>query len=138
MPPPPHTPRPPTLVKFSPKRGKNVTSISSISYYSNVRLISKIELEHNFQSIKLYIHASANKTTKKTSNFCQTYLETCSKGPMFQKIKFYDLWLLPKRDSLLSLLIKFCRKTEFYLENFLIYQFNSIIYYSKVFSTIKK
>ena len=29
----------------------NVTSFSSISYYSNVRLISKIELEQNFQSI---------------------------------------------------------------------------------------
>ena len=39
----------------------NVTSFSSISYYSNVRLISKIELEQNFQSIILDVHASANK-----------------------------------------------------------------------------
>ena len=39
----------------------NVTSFSSISYYSNVRLISKIELEQNFHSIILDIHASANE-----------------------------------------------------------------------------
>ena len=38
-----------------------VTSFYSISYYSNVRLISKIELEQNFQSIILDIHASANE-----------------------------------------------------------------------------
>ena len=38
-----------------------VTSFSGISYYSNVRWISKIELEQNFQSIKLDVHASANK-----------------------------------------------------------------------------
>ena len=46
------------------KKGRviiNVTSFSSISYYSNVRLISKIELEQNLQSIKLDVHASANK-----------------------------------------------------------------------------
>ena len=39
----------------------HVTSFSSISYYSNVRLISKIELEQNFQSITLHVHASANE-----------------------------------------------------------------------------
>ena len=39
----------------------NVTSFSSISYYSNVRLISKLELEQNFQSIILDVHASANE-----------------------------------------------------------------------------
>ena len=32
----------------------NVTTFSSISYYSNVRLISKIELEQNFQSITIF------------------------------------------------------------------------------------
>ena len=32
----------------------NVTSFSSISYYSNARLISKIELEQNFQSIIIF------------------------------------------------------------------------------------
>ena len=37
-----------------------VTSFSSISYYSNVRLISKIELERIFQSIILDIHAILN------------------------------------------------------------------------------
>ena len=37
-----------------------VTSFSSISYYSNVRLISKIELGQKFQSIILDVHASAN------------------------------------------------------------------------------
>ena len=39
----------------------HVTSFSSISYYRNVRLISKIELEQNFQSIILDVHASANE-----------------------------------------------------------------------------
>ena len=39
----------------------HVTSFSRISYYSNVRLISKIELEQNFHSIILDIHASANE-----------------------------------------------------------------------------
>ena len=39
----------------------NVTNFSSISYYSKVRLISKIELEQNFHSTILDIHASANK-----------------------------------------------------------------------------
>ena len=39
----------------------NVTNFSSISYYSNVRLISKIELEQNVHSIIIDIHASANK-----------------------------------------------------------------------------
>ena len=39
----------------------NVTSFSSISFSSNVRLIWKIELEQNFQSTILDIHASANK-----------------------------------------------------------------------------
>ena len=38
-----------------------VTSFSSISYYSNVRLVSKIELEQNFQSTILDVHASANE-----------------------------------------------------------------------------
>ena len=38
-----------------------VTSFSSTSYYSNVRLISKIELEQNLQSTILDIHASANE-----------------------------------------------------------------------------
>ena len=38
----------------------NVTSFSSISYYSNARF-SKIELEQNFHSIILNIHASANE-----------------------------------------------------------------------------
>ena len=34
----------------------NVSSFSSISYYSNVRLISKIELEQNFQPIIFNSH----------------------------------------------------------------------------------
>ena len=35
-----------------------VTSFSSIPYYSNVRLISKMYLAQNFHSITLDIHAS--------------------------------------------------------------------------------
>ena len=38
-----------------------VTRFSSISYYSNVRLISKIEFEQNFQSTILDVHVSANE-----------------------------------------------------------------------------
>ena len=38
-----------------------VTSFSSFSYYSNLRLISKIELEKNVHSIIFDIHASANE-----------------------------------------------------------------------------
>ena len=38
--------------------GINVTSFSSIPYYSNVRLISKMYLAQNFHSITLDIHAS--------------------------------------------------------------------------------
>ena len=38
-----------------------VTSSFSISYYSVLRLISKIELEQNVHSITLDIHASANE-----------------------------------------------------------------------------
>ena len=41
--------------------GMHVTNFSSISYHSNVRLISKIELEQNLYSIILDIHASANE-----------------------------------------------------------------------------
>ena len=37
------------------KRDINVTSFSSISYYNNVRLISKMHLEQNSCSITLYI-----------------------------------------------------------------------------------
>ena len=52
-----------TIIKLYRKQlssfsGINVTSFSSISYYSNVRLISKIELEQNFLSIILYIVGS--------------------------------------------------------------------------------
>ena len=49
--------------------GINVTSFSSISYYSNVRLISKIELEQNFQSIILDVHASANERPPQLFSF---------------------------------------------------------------------
>ena len=41
--------------------GVYVTNFSSISYYSNVRLISKIELERDLQSIALEVHASTHK-----------------------------------------------------------------------------
>ena len=40
---------------------KDVTSFYCISYYSNVRLISKLELEQNLQSTILDILASANE-----------------------------------------------------------------------------
>ena len=38
-----------------------VTSFSSISYYSNVRLISKVEFEQDLQSIAWDVHASTKK-----------------------------------------------------------------------------
>ena len=46
-----------------------VTSFSSILHYSNVRLISKIELEQSFQSITLDVHASANERPPRPSLF---------------------------------------------------------------------
>ena len=50
----------------------DVTSFSSISYYSNVRLVSKIELEQNFQSTILDVHASANERPPHLSLFQAT------------------------------------------------------------------
>ena len=48
---------------------KHVTSFSSISYYSTMRLISKLELEQSSHSIILDIHASANERPQHTLLF---------------------------------------------------------------------
>ena len=62
--------------RFSSLNGKilsgltiHVTSFPSISYYSIVRLISKIELEQNFQSTILDVHASAKERPPHLSLF---------------------------------------------------------------------
>ena len=71
-----------------------VTSFFSIPYYSNVRLVSKIELEQDLQSIAWDVHASTNKCPLKifykTAPNTMNYINNTKKLDLFQMKPKWD------------------------------------------------